>query len=186
MSRLCHWCLLLLRVRPPDPPRLPRPCVPHPRRRSPRPSVAVRSPSCCSSATGSSPASRCSPRGSKAASRCCTTHSRNWRRSGCVVGVTSSRAWAAPSSRSPARSSACAPVDRRWPGRGSRRRDAPAVTLAHTRARRRRPGAALRRRAPLAKREGQDRRPARVAGAYVVLVERSSRRCMSSAAGAVW
>ena len=89
-----------------------RPPAP-PRRRSPHPSVAARWLSCCSSATGSSPASRSSPRGSAVASRCCTTRLRNWRPSVCAAGATSSRAWAARSSRCRAPSSVCALADLR-------------------------------------------------------------------------
>ena len=73
-----------------------------------RPAAAVRRPSCCSSATGSSPASTCSPRGSPAASPPCTTRSARSRRSGSASAATSSRAWAARSSRCRARRSACA------------------------------------------------------------------------------
>ena len=73
-----------------------------------RPHGAARRPSCCSSATASSPASRCSPRGSPAASRPSTTSSPRWRRSASRGAATSSRAWAARSSRCRARSSACA------------------------------------------------------------------------------
>jgi ATP-dependent Lhr-like helicase len=72
-------------------------------------SGAACSPSCCSSATASSPASRSSPRASRGASRSCTTPSPTSRRSACAAAATSSRGWEAPSSRSPARSSGCAP-----------------------------------------------------------------------------
>ena len=126
-----------------------------------RPSAAACSRSCCSSATGSSRASRCSRRGSRAASRCCTTRSPTWRRSASAAAATSSRAWAARSSRCPARSSACA-------RRAARRRRRP----PHARARRRGSRPALRRGAALAEARGPGAAaPSRVAGAYVVLVE---------------
>ena len=71
-------------------------------------SAAAPRPSCCSSATASSPASRCSPRGSPAASPRSMTSWPRSRRSGSPAAATSSRDSAARSSRSPGRSSACA------------------------------------------------------------------------------
>ena len=115
--------------------------------RCPRPSVAACSRSCSWSATGSSPASRSSPRGSAAASRCSTTRSPSWRRSASVAAATSSRAWVARSSRSRARSSACAPATTGAAAQAAGERP-------HARDRRRRPGAALRSRAPLAQTRG--------------------------------
>ncbi len=77
------------------------------RRRS-GPRAAAPRPSCCSSATGSSPASRCWPRASRAGSHRSMTRWRRWRRSGSPAAATSSKASAAPSSRCPAPSSGCA------------------------------------------------------------------------------
>ena len=65
-------------------------------------------PSCCSSATGSSPVSRCWPRESPAASRRSTRSCRSWRRSASPAAATSWRGSAGRSSRCPARSSGCA------------------------------------------------------------------------------
>ena len=147
---------------------------------SPRPSTAARSPSCCSSATGSSPASRSSPRGSAVASRCYTTRLRNWRLWVYAAGVTSSRGWAAHSSHCQARLSVCAladlrPIDRAQaadtPGRADDRGGPRIRTLVLAAADPAQPyGAAL----PWPRRTtGARHRPsaARVAGAYVVMVE---------------
>ena len=93
-----------------------------PRARSSRVPAGARRPSCCSSATASSPASRCWRRASPAASRSSMTPSASSRRSGCAGAATSSRASAARSSPCRAPSSACArsaPTRRRrrscWP-----------------------------------------------------------------------
>ncbi len=73
-----------------------------------QPRAAARSLSCCWSATASSPASSSSPRACRGASRRSTPSSASWRRSEWRAAATSWRASAAPSSRCPARSSACA------------------------------------------------------------------------------
>ena len=126
-----------------------------PRRRGGR---AAHSPSCCSSATASSPASRCSPRASRAASRCSTTPSpaRDARRLPPRLLRRGSRRRAVRAARRG-----------RAPARAARRRaTAPPLVLAATDPAQ--PyGAAL----PWPQRpEGDARRPARVAGAHVVLV----------------
>ena len=126
-------------------------------RRSIRARAAGRSPSCCSSATASSRASRSWPRGSPAASRRSTPSSRSSRRWGSPAAATSSRGSEARSSRCRARSSGCA--------RSAPAHEAPVVLAAVDPAQ---PyGAAL----PWPDRgDGEaSRRPARVAGAYVVL-----------------
>ena len=68
----------------------------------------ARWPRCCSSATGSSPARPCWPRASPAASPRSTASWRTWRRSAPPAAATSSRGWAARSSRCRRRSSGCA------------------------------------------------------------------------------
>ncbi len=81
------------------------------------PSAGACSPSCCSSATASSPASRYSPRGYPAASPSSTTPSATSRRSASAAAATSSRAWVARSSRCQAPSSGCARCPARAPAR---------------------------------------------------------------------
>ena len=86
------------------------------------------------------------------------------RRSASAAAATSSRAWAARSSRCPAPSSGCARA-RAARAAGETERPRALVLAAADPAQ---PyGAAL----PWPRREGQQRRPARVAGAYVVLVD---------------
>ena len=128
--------------------RWPRPCS------APRPATptrgAGRGPSSCSSVTACSRASSCAPRASPAGSPRCTRRCRRSRRWVPRAAATSSKAWAAPSSRCPAPSSGCARRRRgrrsalviaaadpaqlygaglRWPGAESaRRRGAPAPT----------------------------------------------------------
>ena len=82
----------------------------------------------------------------RVASPACMTPSTTSRRSACAGAGTSSRAWAAPSSRSPARSSACARERRaRVDARDRRHRPGPALrrgaAVAQARARARPPGA---------------------------------------------
>ena len=113
---------------------------------------------CCSSATGCSRASRFWPRVWPGASPRCMAHSLNWRRSACVAAGIFWRAWAARSSRCPERSSACA--------RGAPESEARTLVLAAVDPAQ--PyGAVL----PWPRREGATRRPARVAGSYVVFVD---------------
>ena len=125
-----------------------------------RPRGGARSPSCCWSATGSSRASTSWPRACRAGSARCTTRCRRWRRSASAAAATSSRASAARSSRCRARSSACA---RRPTARPRRRRScSPRPIPAQPY------GAAL----PWPKRDDPTdsrAKPARAAGAYVVL-----------------
>ena len=138
-----------------------------PRGRPARPSAGARSPSCCSSATASSPASRCSPRASRAASRCSTTRSCNLEtlgvcRRGYFIEGMGGAQFALPGAVERLRARSLR-ADRGRPGAG--------VARTHARARRRRPRPALRRRAAVAQaRRPGPSRPARVAGAYVVLV----------------
>ena len=129
-----------------------------PRGRPSRARSGARSPSCCSSATASSPASRSWPRASRAASRRCTTRSPLSRRSACAGAATSSRASAARSSRSPAPSSGCA---RAGTPRARRRSCSPRPTRPRRTAPRCR-GRSGRRRAPAAVPRGRRvRRPRR-------------------------
>ena len=118
--------------------------------------AAARRPSCCSSATGSSPASRCSPRASPAASRRSTTRSPRSRRSasarrGYFVEGLGGAQFALPGA-----------VERLRAQRDDDER-------AAARARRDRPGPALRRGAAVAASATRAARPPRIAGAYVVL-----------------
>ena len=119
--------------------------------------AVARSPSCCSIATACSPESRCWRRASPAASRPSIPRSQSSRRSACAAAATSWRASEAPSSPSPARSSGCA---LHAPIRKARPTLLAAVDPAQPY------GATL----PWPRRHGQTRRPARVAGAYVVFV----------------
>ena len=129
-----------------------------------------RSGSCCSSATGSSPASRSWLRGSPAASRRSTPSCLSWRRSASPGAATSWRASAARSSRFRERSSGSAPAaDLALAGpRRPRSCSLPSI-----------PPSPTARPCPWPKRPEEDdpahpgrsaRRPSRVAGAYVVLV----------------
>ena len=113
----------------------------------------ARSPSSCSSATGSSPATAFGPRASRAAMRPSIGSSGSWRRWASAGAATSSRASAARSSPSRAR----------WSALRERPEEETALVLAA--ADPAQPyGAAL----PWPKRSGA--RAARVAGAYVVLL----------------
>ena len=106
------------------------------RRRPRRPTPG---PASCSSATACSPARRRWPRASRAASPASTRCSRRWRSGARCGGATSSPASAPPSSPCPAPSTGCASFRRRVDRR-------PTPSGAGRRARRHRPGPALRRR----------------------------------------
>ena len=143
-----------------------------PRARARR-SAAARSPSCCSSATASSPASRCWPRAIPGGFSIALRRARrSSRRSASAAAATSSRASAARSSRCPG---AVERLRARRRGRGERRRScSPRPTRPSPTARRCRGRSAT---ASTASRQ-------RVAGAYVVLagaepvlyVERGGKR----------
>ena len=140
----------------------PGPLVAHRARCSPtRPRTAracARSPSCCWSATGSSRARPCSPRASPAASPRSTASCRTSRRSAPRGAATSWRASAARSSRCRPRSSGCAACAPTSP---------PAPLVLATTDPANPFGATL----PWPKREGENRRPSRVPGAYVVTLD---------------
>ena len=128
------------------------------------------SPSCFSSATASSPARPSWPRASPAASRRSTTRSPTSRPSASADAATSSRAWAARSSRSPAPSSGC--------GRAATTRARPPLVLAATDPAQAY-GAALRGPSATASTGGRPASPAPTSSSSA-----PSRRSTSSAAGA--
>ena len=117
--------------------------------------TGARSRSCCSSGRASSRATASAARGSRAATAPSTRSSRISRRSAPAGAATSSKGSAAPSSRCPARSSACA---------SSAREDDPEPLVLAAADPAQPYGAAL----PWPKRAGA--RAARVAGAQVVLL----------------
>ena len=130
------------------------------RTRPPTGRACARWRSCCSSATGSSRARPCWPRASPAASPRSTASWPTWRRSARRAAATSSRASAAPSSRCPRRSSACArcaptspPARSCWRPPTRPTRSGPRCTW------------------PRREQDDSGRRPARVPGAYVVTLD---------------
>ena len=133
--------------------------------------------SCCSSATGSSRASRCSRRAIRGGfailyDAFSDLETLGVCRRGYFIEGMGGAQFALPGA-----------VERLRAARGAAQAPARARALVIAAADPAQPyGAAL----PWPKREGLQRRPARVAGAYVVLVGRSSRPCTWSAAAAVW